>query len=105
MRPIDALAEIDNYAHIKMHGRNPLTETDAWQHLLENAKSDAGGGVSTVGEDSGFSDAVKAAGGHIYVDCNLWIGHVGKRVVTPDMLDEEMRKREAQMRAAVGIYE
>ena len=105
MRPIDAMAELDNYAHIKMHGRNPLTETDAWQHLLENAKTEAGGGISTVGEDSGFSDAVKAAGGRIYVDTNLWVGHVGKRVITPDLLDEEMRKREAQMRAACGIWE
>lgn len=104
MRAIDALAEVDNYARIKHDGRNDLVGTDTWRALVEAARSEAGGAVSSVGEDSGFCDAVKACGGNIYVNTDIWVGHVERRVIVPEMLDEEMEKRENKLRALVGIY-
>lgn len=105
LRPIDALAEVDNYARVKEAGENRLTQTETWRNLLDQAKAEGGGAVSTVGEDSGFSDAVKAAGGTIVVDTRIYVGHVGKRVVAPEMLNDEMKRREARLRAAVGVLE
>ena len=104
MRPIDALAEIDNYARIHEDGENALTQTDTWQRLVAKAKEAGGGGVSAVGEDSGFCDAVKAAGGRIYVNTDIWVGHVERRVIVPQLLDDEMRKREDRLKALVGVY-
>jgi len=105
LRPVDALAEVDNLARIHEDGRNALTDSPTWKMLVEKTKEQGGGGVSVVGEDSGFCDAVMAAGGKIYVNTDIFVGHVGKRVVEPRMLDEEMRKREAQMMASVGVGE
>lgn len=102
-RPVDALREVDNYARIKCDGRNPLTENPAWETLLSAAKKDAGGIESAVGEDSGFADSVKAAGGMIYVDTDIITGHVAKRNITPDLLKEAMDAKERRLRAAVGI--
>lgn len=103
MRPIDALAEVDNLARLSEDGRNDLTKTETWQKLMAKARDEGGGAVSTVGEDSGFSDAVMAAGGKIVVDTGIYVGHVGKRVITPEMLNKEMRKREAAFAGAVGV--
>ena len=36
-RPIDALAEVDNFAHTKFDGRNPLAETAEWKEAAPNA--------------------------------------------------------------------
>jgi hypothetical protein len=105
MRPIDALRDVDNYARIKLDGANPLSELDAWQRLMDEAKGEAGGTESPVGEDSGFCDALKAAGGAIFVDTNLVIGHLSKRLVTPQMLKEAKDEEMARYRAAVGVYE
>lgn len=66
-RPIDMLAEVDNFARIKMDGENPLREHPAWSRLELCAMQDAqrqraetppnappGAFFSSVGEDSGF---------------------------------------------------
>lgn len=66
-RPIDVLAEVDNFARIKMDGENPLREHPAWARLEQCATQDAarqraqipdnaplGAFYSMVGEDSGF---------------------------------------------------
>ena len=104
MRPIDALAEIDNYARIHEDGENALTQTETWQRLVAKAREAGGGGVSAVGEDSGFCDAVKAVGGRIYVNTDIWVGHVERRVIVPQLLDDEMKKREDRLKALVGVY-
>jgi len=46
-----------------------------------------------VGEDSGFCDRVKAAGGFIAVDTSVVAGHTVKRVIKADDLREAMKKR------------
>lgn len=102
-RPVDALREIDNYARMKFDGRNPLAAHEEWETLLMAAKKDAGGVESPVGEDSGFCDAAKAAGAAIYVDCDLVTGHIGRRVISPQMLKEAMDARVNKLKAAVGI--
>lgn len=102
-RPLDAMAELDNFARIKLHGENPFAKTDAWEQLLELARAESGAGPAGVGEDSAFCDAVKAVGGMIYVDTDLVAGHVAKRVITPSLLKEEMDKRRRIHRSACGV--
>lgn len=102
IRPIDALREVDNFSRIHHHGRNVL-EGEAWDALLEEARTQAGGATSPVGEDSGFCDAVKAAGGAIYVDTDLVTGHIERRVITPTLLKEKLREREEKFKQAVGV--
>lgn len=102
LRPIDALREVDNFSRIHHHGENILAG-EAWEKLLAEARSQGGGGESAVGEDSGFSDAVTAVGGKIFVDTNLVVGHIRKDMVTPEMLAEELAKRERRIRAATGV--
>ena len=104
MRPIDALTEVDNYARIKLDGENPLRDDESWGKLEEAAQKEGGGIISTAGEDSGFCDSVKAIGGMIYVDTNLVIGHVTKKIITPNDLRENMQKRAEIFDRMVGIY-
>ena len=81
-RPIDALAEIDNYCRIKFDGRNPFRELPGreWERLEQCAKEDpsAAGDFtpSEVGEDSGFCDRARNAGFRIFVNTDIVTGHV-----------------------------
>lgn len=102
MRPIDALREIDNFSRIHCHGKNVLSG-EAWERLLAEAKKQRGGGISGVGEDSGFCDAAKAVGARIFVDTNLVVGHVGTKIITPTMLKEKMDEREQALRGMLGV--
>jgi len=102
--PLDAIAELDNYARCKLDGENPLRESPAWQKLVEKASEDQVGAPAHVGEDSGFCDAVKAVGGSIYVNADLVVGHVGKRIISPRDLRDEKRKGERKVRAMCGLY-
>ena len=102
-RPIDALAEVDNFARQHLSGENPFRALPAWDTLTQRAKEASGAGPSSVGEDSGFCDALLAAGGKIYVDTDLWVGHVAKHVITPDMLKRELDLRRSRTRAACGV--
>lgn len=102
MRPIRALADLDNYARIKFDGRNPFSTTDDWQQLVELARAESPA-ESSVGEDSGFSDQVKAAGGRIFVNTDVLTGHLEVRTITPLDLKTKMREREERLRQAVGV--
>ena len=104
MRPIDALTEVDNYARLKLHGENPFRDNDAWEDLQTKAREEGGGVVSTAGEDSGFCDALKAVGGKIYVNTNLVIGHVAKRIIKPSDLKDTLTKKGEMFDSVVGIY-
>lgn len=103
MRPIDALAEVDNFARTQLDGLNPFRALPEWEQLTERAKAASGAGPSSVGEDSGFCDALLAAGGKIYVDTDLFVGHVAKHVITPDLLRRSLDERRAMTRAACGV--
>jgi hypothetical protein len=104
VRPVDAFAEVDNYARIKLSGKNPFADLEEWGKLVTSVKEESGGGVHNVGEDSGFCDAVVAAGGRIVVDTNIVVGHVGKKIYSPIDLRESMNERKATNLLACGVY-
>jgi len=104
MRPIDAITELDNYAHIKLDGKNPLAETPEWQALLKCAKEEGStfqppDPVAFTGEDSGLCDRMKLNGMHLWVLTDLACGHVADHIVTAldhrrVMLENAQRRRQ-----------
>lgn len=104
LRPIDALAEVDNFARCELDGDNPFARTRAWTGLIASARnrnpepSEIG-----VGEDSGFCDRLKAAGGHIAVDTSIVAGHVDKRYIRPSDLADAMEARDRNLRLRFGV--
>lgn len=104
-RPVDAMADVDNFARCKLDGRNPLAEHPEWHTLVAEARDSSGEGPSGVGEDSAFMDRLKAAGGNLYVDTSIKTGHVGKKVVTPNDFRDAMKEQEEMRRNLCGIRE
>lgn len=102
LRPIRAFAEIDNYARVKLDGQNPFSASPEWQQLVEIARAE-GGAENSVGEDSGFCDNVKAAGGRIFVNSDVLTGHLEVRTITPQDLKDRLAQNEARLRQAVGV--
>lgn len=100
--PIQALAEVDGFARQHLDGRNPFAGTQEWEYLTQLAK-ERSMAPSPVGEDSAFCDALLAAGGRIYVDCDLVAGHMVKVSVTPDMLKSALEGQRALKRASCGV--
>jgi hypothetical protein len=102
--PAQAMAEVDNFARCHFDGKNELTESAFWATLMTEAigASDSENGI---GEDSGFCDALKAAGGEIFVDTSIVTGHVGRKVITDADLKEHMNKHEQKMRLTCGVME
>ena len=115
-RPIDVLAEVDNYARCKMDGQNPLVESPAWQVLMKCATEDAAAQrsrnagtradlMSAVGEDSNFCDRVRALGLRIVVNTDIVCGHVDTRVITAEDHQKamgEIRRNQALVNAIIG---
>lgn len=102
-RLIEAFLEVDNYARCRLNGENPFRELPEWQELTDAARSESLSEPNSIGEDSGFSDRVKAAGGSIYVDTSVITGHVTKRVLGPKDLADALKEREKLPRLAVGV--
>ena len=115
-RPIDMLAEVDNFARIKMDGRNPLRDHPAWATLEQCAMQDAqrqqaqtppnappGAFFSSVGEDSSFCDRARALGFRIIVQSDAVVGHLDRYVITANDHKKAMHELEQQQRLATGI--
>jgi glycosyltransferase involved in cell wall biosynthesis len=109
-RFLDALAEIDNWARMKMDGQNPFRGLPGspWEKLEEIAASDpssAPGGyqVVEVGEDSGFCDRVKNAGFRIAVDTGIQVGHLETIVRDWTHHKKKIQEIETQWLQAVGV--
>jgi hypothetical protein len=109
-RPLDFMAEVDNWARIKCDGQNPFRGLPGkpWERLLDLASSDPSAAPGTfvpaeVGEDSGFCDRVKAAGMRIVVDTDIEIGHLETKVVNAATHKAKMKELEAQWLQAVGV--
>lgn len=114
-RPLDVLAEIDNFARCKMDGDNPLRSHSAWATLEQCARQDAasqranpqaqgpGGFFSSVGEDSSFCDKMKALGFRIIVNTDVVVHHLERKAITPEDHMKAMREAERWGRLAVGI--
>jgi hypothetical protein len=89
MRPLDALAEIDNFARIKFNGQNPFRELPdrQWERLEQCAIEDPSSAPENftpgeVGEDSGFCDRARNAGFRIFVTTEVVTGHVDAKVTS-----------------------
>lgn len=104
MSPVRAMADVDNFARIKLDGRNPFSDTLEWGTLLAAARGNSPM-PTDVGEDSGFCDAMRAAGGRIFVDTDLVTGHITRKVIQWSDLKEAMDKRQRSVRLACGIYD
>jgi hypothetical protein len=109
-RPLDNIAELDNYARIKGDGQNPLREHPFWNQLEQCAVEDAAANpiqdpnyFSTVGEDSNLCDRAKALGFRIVVDTNAVCQHIDRKSIGPADHAEAMRQRQSSEDAAVGL--
>lgn len=106
-RPIDALADVDNYATQKFDGHNPLAKYPEWQALVKCAKDEGStykprDPAAFTGEDSGLCDRVKLAGMSIWVDTNTVCGHVDRKVVTAHDHRTKLKERDKNRRLLVG---
>lgn len=116
-RPLDMLAEFDNFCRMKFDGRNLFAELCAteWMQIQGCAQDEArnqrmqgatgahGSFMSSVGEDSNFCDKARALGFRIVVQTNAVAGHVDRRVVGPKEHRDAMAKQEHQELLACGI--
>ena len=101
--PAKAFAEVDNFARCKLDGRNPLTKHPEWTTLMSEAIQAAGGLPMPVGEDSAFCDALRAHGGRIYVDTDIVVGHIDRRIIKPSDLRDAINERQKRVRLACGL--
>lgn len=111
-RPVDFMAEVDNFARIKFDGKNPFREQPnrEWERLEQCAIEDPSSGdlnyaPAEVGEDSGFCDRVRNAGFRIYVHTDCVTGHVDHRITTWEDHRRAMQKMERQQRLVAGVVE
>lgn len=103
MPPAHAFAEVDNFARTRRDGKNPLRGDD-WESLVLAAQEAAPKGPAhMVGEDSGFCDGLTAAGGSIYVDTSIVVGHVTKKVLKPNDMKEALAEQETARKLRCGI--
>lgn len=109
-RPLDFMAEVDNWARIKMNGRNPFRDLPGqpWEKLLQLSESDPSAAPGQfvpqeVGEDSGFCDRVRNAGMRIIVDTNLEIPHLDTVVQTWQTHKRKLTEIQDQWKMAVGL--
>lgn len=109
-RPIDFMAEVDNWARMKWDGKNPFRGLPGqpWEKLEQLAQTDPSAQKGAfvpaeVGEDSGFCDRVRNAEMRIIVDTDIEIGHLGSIVVNADVHRKKMREFERTALLAVGV--
>jgi hypothetical protein len=109
-RPLDFMAEVDNWARMKLDGANPFRGLPGkpWERLVELASSDPSAAPGTfvpaeVGEDSGFCDRVRMAGMRIVVDTNIEVGHLDTVVVNSGTHKRKMAELKAQWLQTVGV--
>lgn len=107
-RPVDFMAEVDNFARIKFDGKNPFRDQPnrEWERLEQCAVEDPSTMQFTpieVGEDSGFCDRVKNAGFKIYVHTDIVTSHVDTRLIDAGQHKQAMDRLLLNQRQAVGI--
>lgn len=102
-KPARAFAEVDNFARITLDGRNPLTEHPEWETLLIAAQRVSHTEPSAVGEDSGFCDALRAAGGQIAVDTDIVVGHKTDKLIMPDDFIKSVKDSAESRNLMLGV--
>lgn len=109
-RPVDFMAEVDNFARIKFDGQNPFRglPSRAWERLEQCATDDPSSAQfvpQEVGEDSGFCDRVRNAGFRIFVNTDVVTGHVDHRITGWIEHKEAMDRLDRNVRHAAGVLE
>ena len=104
-RPIDMVAEVDNFCNQIFDGENPFRKYKEWNQLEQSASSASNGSrdIKFVGEDSGICDKARAMDVRIVVNTHAVCDHVHREIITATSHLEEMRKLREQRAAAVGV--
>lgn len=108
-RPIDFMAECDNFARIKFDGKNPFRELPnrEWERLEQCALEDpatSGNFVpAEVGEDSGFCDRARNAGYRIFVNTDIAISHIDSKTTGWQDHKKAIEKMEQNNRYVAGL--
>lgn len=108
-RPIDFMAEIDNYSRMKFDGQNVFRNLPGqpWEKLEALAQQDPSSNgqwtPAEVGEDSGFSDKAKMMGFRIFVHTDIVCGHVDKHSITWETHKKAVENMALQQRQVVGV--
>ena len=108
MRPIDALAEVDNFARTRFDGQNPLSDNPEWKTLMKCAKDDASTSTphnptAFVGEDSNWCDAMRFAGLRIFVHTDAEVRHVDRAIRSAADHREVMKRSNRHFQTLVGM--
>jgi len=104
MRPLDAMAELDNFARMKFDGSNPFRSLPEWEILEDIAGREGTNFVpAEVGEDSSFCDRVRAHGMRIVVNTDVVTEHLNTVPVNWKTHKNAMKDRERDQRYAVGL--
>src|SRR2546428_935210 len=109
-RPIDFMAEVDNFSLIKFDGKNPFRNLPnrEWEKLEDAARNDPSV-VSEqfvpveVGEDSGWPDRMRNANFRLFVHTDVVCGHVDQKIVTWQDHRSAMLANETLYRQVCGI--
>lgn len=107
-RPIDFMAEVDNFARMKFDGANPFRGLlgREWERLEQCAMEDpstTGDFVpGEVGEDSGFCDRARNAGFRIFVNTDIVTGHVDTKVTDWTQHKKAFGEMEKNQRLVAG---
>ena len=109
-RPVDFMAEVDNWARMKLNGENPFRNLPdrPWERLEECARQDPSVVAENfipveVGEDSGLADRARNAGFRAFVQTDVACGHVDS--IVRGWVDHRraIDQMEACDRQAVGL--
>lgn len=108
-RPVDFMAEIDNFCRIKFDGRNPFRGLpgEPWEKLQVCAQQDPSSHgqwtPAEVGEDSGFCDRAKLLGFRLFVNTDVEVGHKDSRILKGSDHRAAVDKMKLQQRQVVGL--
>ena len=108
-RPLDFMAEVDNFARIKFDGQNPMRghPDRYWERLEDCARQDPSTGGNfvpvEVGEDSGFCDRAKNAGFRLFVNTDVVCGHIDAKAITWQDHKRFINDREREHRLISGM--
>jgi hypothetical protein len=111
-RPVDFMAEVDNFARMKFDGRNPFRELPnrEWERLEQCAIEDPSAAElnftpAEVGEDSAFMDRARNAGFRIFVHTDVVCGHVETKITSWVDHKKAIENVEKNQRLVAGLLQ
>lgn len=110
-RPVDFLAEVDNFLRCRFDGRNPLRGLPGaeWEKAEKAAQEDPSVVAEQfvpveVGEDSGFCDRARNAGFRIFVNTDIVCGHVDTKITSWQDHKKALAQMETTNLQCVGVW-